>query len=743
MSGEYRSQAEDAGTIVAVWRRLGSAWSLHPERNTAIVLGLLTMFWLLELLIPTFEQIAPHDDTAYIRSGHWLVADGALRVYVWGPLLSALYGLAYVVVQESVNWFVWTATGGRLATYGLFCTGVYLCARALSPRPAAAHAALVIGLTWPLAASFVAVWNSSDHLFMAMSALALSQLLAYLSDRSAKHLVWGSVLVGLAALTRPDGLILVVSFVLLSLATDARDAKALLPPGWAKRLSAAFAPAVFIVGGYLVLYGIVTGSWGMGVMSRTYQAFEQGHGVIYRERYSGNALVEGYGDVRSLFGTAAENDRSVFRAIVRNPSAFFDRTVRALGQMPRKVDAAFGGPLAIALLFLVSRGVLSLWRARQGWTLAVLLGWHLHLLSYFLTFWRPGYLRFSFVALALLAGVGASAAAGNWRDWRERAAVAVALAGLAGWLLWDGGGRIWGDPVAREVPVTIVLLLGMALWVPTLTPGCQRRPEGKLLSLLAGVTMVCGVATAAGRSPIDRLPPNVGGSAEERAVAVAAEELPPGVPIASLGVKLPVAARRPSRTLGYLMTRPVLESALEEWQAGSDAGAIYLSPFMQRQYGSWFEFLVERLGRDPRWVSAFSDEESHAWLFANRSLLEVDGVWRSHEPVLRSGFDVFVLDGLLVYVKEACDQEDATRRFFVHGVPVDPDVLPEPQRARGIAHLSFRAEHNLFRVDDRCIATRMLPGYDMDYIVTGQYLPGKERYWQGRIDFGGGRESLR
>ena len=103
MSGEYRSQAEDAGTIVAVWRRLGSAWSLHPERNTAIVLGLLTTFWLLELLIPTFEQIAPHDDTAYIRSGHWLVADGALRVYVWGPLLSALYGLAYVVVQESVN----------------------------------------------------------------------------------------------------------------------------------------------------------------------------------------------------------------------------------------------------------------------------------------------------------------------------------------------------------------------------------------------------------------------------------------------------------------------------------------------------------------------------------------------------------------------------------------------------------------------------------------------------------------
>ena len=191
------------------------------------------------------------------------------------------------------------------------------------------------------------------------------------------------------------------------------------------------------------------------------------------------------------------------------------------------------------------------------------------------------------------------------------------------------------------------------------------------------------------------------------------------------------------------MSRPVSASALEEWQAGSDAGAVYLNPFMRRQYGSWFDFLVERLERDPIWVPVFSDEASHTWLFVNRSLFEVVGVWRSHEPALRSGFDVFVLDDLLVYVKEGCNQEDARRRFFVHAVPVDPEVLPEPQRARGIAHLSFRADHNLFRVDDRCIATRMLPGYDIDYIRTGQYLPGRERYWQGRIDFEGRPESSR
>ena len=128
----------------------------------------------------------------------------APQVFAWPPLLSMLHGLVYIVVQQSDNWFALTAAGGRLATYTLFCVGVYQCARRLSGEPAA-HAALVVGLTWPILASFFARWNASDCVFMALSALALSRLLAYLSDRSLRQVVWGSVFVGLArCLDRTD-----------------------------------------------------------------------------------------------------------------------------------------------------------------------------------------------------------------------------------------------------------------------------------------------------------------------------------------------------------------------------------------------------------------------------------------------------------------------------------------------------------------------------------------------------------
>ena len=336
MSIGHDNRSGATAQAAAAWHRLGTAWNAHADRNTAIVLSLATALWLLDLLVPTFDQIGHYDDAAYIRSGQWLVDEETLRPLACGPLISFVYGLAYLVVQESPNWFVWTAAGGRLATYALFCVGMYLCARTLSSKPAA-HAALVIGLTWPVATSFFAGWNSSDLLFIAMSALGLSQLLAWLSDRSPRHLVWGSAFVGLAALTRPDGLVLLASFVVMVLATVAWEVRSLRPPGWRKLLAASLLPG--LLGGYLALYGTETGVWRTGIESRTYQAFEQGHGVVFRERYAHSGqdtMAAGYDDARALFGTRADNDGSVIRAIARNPAAFAERLAQSSPTCPRR-----------------------------------------------------------------------------------------------------------------------------------------------------------------------------------------------------------------------------------------------------------------------------------------------------------------------------------------------------------------------------------------------------------------------
>ena len=735
---------EPLATLYATRRQLGSLLSGCPLRTVAILLGIATTAWQVDLLVPTFEQIPHYDDTAYIRSGHWLVAGWAPQVFAWAPLLSVLHGLVYVVVQESDNWFVLTAAGGRLATYGLFCVGMYECTKSLSNRHAA-YAALVVGLTWPIAASFFARWNASDCLFMALSALALSRTLAYLSDRSLRHVVWGSVFVGLAALSRPDGLVLLVSFAVLVFATRARDAGTWRPGGSRRVLTAALVPALLLTGGYIAVYDIATGRSSTGLESRTYQAFEQGHGVIYRERYSGNVMVTGYDDVRALFGTRAANDGSVVRAIARNPGAFAERVAHSVADLPKHIWRAFGGPLAIALLVLALRGALVLWRSRSRWMLVVLLVWHLHMLSYFVTFWRPGYLQFAFVAVALLAGTGVAAVVRNWADPRERTAVTVVLVGLAGWLIWDGGGHMWGDPGARMAPLTVVALLGMALWMPTLSVRCQKRRDANTLALLASLALVSSVATAAGRSPVDRLPPGFGASYEERATATAVQVVPPGTPIVSHGFKLPAASRRPAREMGDLMGSPLSAAAFDRWLDAQDVGAIHLNPLLWREYRPWFDLLVERLLRDPKWTPVFSGANAHTWLFAHRSLLEVEGVWDTHEPALRSEFDVYALEDLLVYVKLLPPWSEGTigcedwtaggKRFFVQIVPVDPEVLTQRQRRKGgTVELSLAFDRNGFQVDGRCVATRSLPGYEIDHITTGQHLPGDQVLWQGRIE---------
>ena len=523
MSIGHDNRSGATAQAAAAWHRLGTAWNAHAERHTAIVLSLATALWLLDLLVPTFDQIGHYDDAAYIRSGQWLVDEGTLRSLAWGPLISFVYGLAYLVVQESLNWFVWTAAGGRFATYAAFCVGMYLCARTLSSKPAA-HAALVIGLTWPVATSFFAAWNSSDLLFIAMSALGLSQLLAWLSDRSPRHLVWGSAFVGLAALTRPDGLVLLASFVVMVLATVGWEVRSLRPPGWRKLVAASLLPGLLIVGGYLALYGTETGVWRTGIESRTYQAFEQGHGVVFRERYAHSGqdtMAAGYDDARALFGTRADNDGSVIRAIARNPAAFAERLAQSFADLPAKVGRALGGPLAVAFLLLAGRGALALLRNGERWMLLVLLGWHLHMASYFVTFWRPGYVRFAFVALALLAGFGAAAIMRNWRDWRETMPVSLVLMGTAGWLLWDGGGRMWGDPAMPASGIVLALALGMALWLLVSTEAGRRRRHGKALGLVGAVVIVSVSAASAGRSPGDLLSPRVGVTPKEHAVATA------------------------------------------------------------------------------------------------------------------------------------------------------------------------------------------------------------------------------
>lgn len=601
----------------------------QTTRLASLALLLLTAACAWDVLAPTFGRLDHFDDSAYIRSGFRLVEQGLLTEIAWGPLLSFIYGLAYLVLADSPHWFVHCAMAGRLVIFGVFCAGGIFCVRSLS-RALDPGIAWVVGSAWLLAATFFLPWNSSDFLFMGLSWLALARLLAD-GKGPLKDLALGSSFVGLAALTRNDGLILFVSFLLLAPLRHPKPIRQLLVIDWAKVLCVAALPTVAIVGSYLLLYGHAMGSYEMGSMARTYIAFEQGHGVAFREQYAGNVMVEGYDDVRSLFGSAAENEASVIRAIASNPVAFLERVGRNLLSGPGKAYAALGGALAIGFLLLALRGLAFLWNAGLRWLIVVLAVWHLHLASYVATFWSQRYTRFAFLALTILAAFGVQAIVARREELRERILVATVLGALTAYMYFDASpdASVGALALAVGLCVWVVSIMAERSLLPKTHPHgttaaghfvASARPMQGVVGCLVGLALVGATAVALGSPPRWPQLPVVGESAQEQAVAATAS-LPADTLIAADGHKVPTAAKRASRSLGALLTQDISTEATERWMDAANIGAIYLGPLLRSRYQEWSDFLVGYFDPHPRFVAAFSDAASHTHLFACRALV--------------------------------------------------------------------------------------------------------------------------
>ena len=117
-----------------------------------------------------------------------------------------------------------------------------------------------------------------------------------------------------------------------------------------------------------------------------------------------------------------------------------------------------------------------------------------------------------------------------------------------------------------------------------------------------------------------------------------------------------------------------------------------------------------------------------------------------NSPIIESDYDVYLIDGFVLYRKDKCligngggdnlvlpwpDRD----RLFLHIFPVNINDLPDHRRYYGFDNLDFHFEdHGYNNVDGICIAARRLPDYAVAAIETGEYtLQG--RIWQGRWDF--------
>ena len=106
----------------------------------------------------------------------------------------------------------------------------------------------------------------------------------------------------------------------------------------------------------------------------------------------------------------------------------------------------------------------------------------------------------------------------------------------------------------------------------------------------------------------------------------------------------------------------------------------------------------------------------------------------SREPRVRSDFDIYLHDRILIFVKEPCLRSDIEATFFLHIEPVDNASLPSHRQEHLFDNLDFRFSDFGTVFDDKCIAFVPVPAYDISRIVSGQFTSEK-RLWQVEIPF--------
>ena len=138
-------------------------------------------------------------------------------------------------------------------------------------------------------------------------------------------------------------------------------------------------------------------------------------------------------------------------------------------------------------------------------------------------------------------------------------------------------------------------------------------------------------------------------------------------------------------------------------------------------------------GEDTLWRGAFSVRENQLTASEINALeLEYESIV-SAEPVLRSNFDIYLSENDITYVKEACQETDTQTKFFLHIFPVDTNDLPDHRQQYGFDNFDFTFYKFGLRFNGKCLIHVNLPEYDIDRIVTGQFISGQGKLWRGEF----------
>lgn len=529
-------------------------------------------------LMPSLRDLNLWDEAVYLNTGK-LLAEGQLPIFSRNPLVGLLLAITYLPFSHSPFWMMQSAAVSRIILFALMWFSTFLIAQQLR-RYFSPFIMIALLFLMPLIANILI--NQSDALFAAMSGFALWQLLAYQDDKKIKHLGWGSFFVGLAALSRNDGLVLMAVYLVAVIFLTWRTKK----KSW-RLYATAVLPFAALIAGYVLIYGVTTGNYTLGTVERSYTAFQQGYIFDYRGNPDCNlsrmkcAVLE----AQSIYGTPDENDASVLRAISRNPGAYMKHLQNVVTQLPKMMIQAYGGKTAFVFFLFVLRGLIELVQKKQTALLVVLALWPSYLFVYFLTFFRIGYLQTAFGVAYVAAAFGIHALLREAGERRELWSWSGVLAAMAIYGFVGGNASLSFAALVTLAAVWAIYWLRDLVKQPT-----QRAMAGALLLLAAGLIIRGSLANP----PTFR---QLGSIAEEQASLVMQESLPPGSLVAAGSPGSTWAARMQHFSLADDELLPIADSAgLHEFFVQHGVAAIYVDHELSNALEAIWELIENGIG---------------------------------------------------------------------------------------------------------------------------------------------------
>ena len=404
-------------------RLLRSPWF---GRLVTAILFLFEIACQLPVLTVRFPSL---DDSGYLFDGVRLIEQRIWMPLGSGPLSGILNGAIYLFFPHDHMLLGYVSILRRILLLIGILAAAGLAGRAVGGKWAGWAAMAVAAVSRPLSTILMV---TADSLYACLAGLSFAVIItAWIAEKqnvkTARSVTWiaSGLLLGLAALTRLDGLLLGVLLIPVLWFFRGRNRSAARGAGV---FAASFVLPVVV---YVLIYAAFTGGWDPQIGQRSYLAFEQAHNFLYTGRYE----VVPSPSSADLYGTAEQNGYSVLRAIARNPRAFLRRVPLVAADAVRMFYDAYSILGGAMFLFLAAGGAVALWKQSRRPVLGLALLWCAPLLGYGLASYRPGFFGMLLPVLLTLVVAGSLAIAANFRSlWKTEQAPLLAV-----WLLVAAG----------------------------------------------------------------------------------------------------------------------------------------------------------------------------------------------------------------------------------------------------------------------------------------------------------------